>query len=116
MAENIVLTNKYKMKTKTKTEKLYFKNIDSTTCCSLSDMLDEARCDGLEKITLVEAVPDDGTTDMIWCTHEGECVEKSDCKKSLCSYYSSKSGRGVCENRGSLYLHGEEITFDVPVI
>lgn len=97
-----------------KSEKLYFKDIDSTTCSSLSDMLNDARLDGLETITLVEAIPDNGTTDMIWCTYNGEVVEKSECKKSLCSYYSSKSGRGTCANRGNLYLHGEEIVFNVP--
>lgn len=97
-----------------KPEKLYFKNIDSTTCSSLSDMLNDAMFDGLETVTLVEAIPDNGATGMIWCTEMGEAVEKSECKKSHCSYYTSKSGRGVCELRGNLYLHGEEIVFDVP--
>lgn len=27
--------------------------------------------------------------------------------------YSSKSGRGVCEHRGQLYLHEEEVIIDV---
>jgi hypothetical protein len=97
-----------------KTEKLYFKSVDDTICSSLIGFLDDAKWDGLEKITLIEAIPDNGNTETIWCTYYGEVGEKSECKKSICSHYSSKSGRGKCENRGNLYLHGEEVTFDVP--
>jgi hypothetical protein len=96
-------------------EKLYFLNIDDTNCHSLSDRLNDARLDGLEKVTLIEAIPDNGTSGFIWCIQHGECVERQNCKKALCSYYESKSGRGVCSNRGKLYLHGDEVTFDVPV-
>jgi hypothetical protein len=97
-------------------EKLYFRSIDHTTCSSLESHFDDARDEELTKITLVEAVPDDGTNDIVWCTYYGECIDKSECKKTFCSYYSSKSGRGKCEHRGDLYLHGEEVKFDVPEI
>lgn len=94
-------------------DKLYFKNEDSEICETLEDLLNEAKQDELIEITLVEAEIDDGTTDMIWCMHHGECVEKSECKKSLCSHYESKSGRGKCSNKGQLYLHGESVKFNV---
>jgi len=31
-----------------------------------------------------------------------------------CPAYTSKSGRGVCELRGKLYEHGNEVVFNVP--
>lgn len=95
-------------------EKLYFKDVNDTFCTSLKTRLEDARLDGLKKITLIEAIPDDITSEYVWCTHEGEVSEKDMCRKSECELYSSKSGRGVCEHRGKLYLHGEEVTFDVP--
>lgn len=95
-------------------DKLYFKSIDGTNCYLLEDHLKDARLEGIAEVTLIEALPDDGTTDFIWCTHYGECVELHLCKKSECPYYESKSGRGRCNNKGHLYLHGEEVTFQVP--
>jgi len=97
-----------------KTEKLYFKSIDDTFCSSLESFINDARLEGLAEITIVEAVPDNDNVDYIWCSQHGECVEKYLCKKSLCESYESKSGRGVCINRGHLYSHGEEVTFAVP--
>ena len=94
-------------------DKMYFKNKDSEICETLEGLLNEAKYDELTEITLVEAEEDDGTTDMIWCKYHGECVEKSECKKSVCSNYESKSGRGKCINKGQLYLHGESVKFDV---
>lgn len=92
-------------------QKLYFKSIGDTICSSLESHITDAKYDGLEKITLFEAIPDDGTYDVIWCTHYWECVERYDCRKAVCPYYESKSGRGVCSNRGKLYLHGNEVEF-----
>ncbi len=95
-------------------EKLYFRSVDDTECYNLECHLDDARIEELTKITLIEAIPDDGTLDVVWCTYYGECIDKSECKKTFCSHYSSKSGRGKCEHRGNLYLHGEKVEFDVP--
>jgi len=92
-------------------QKLYFKSIDDTICSSLQSHLEDAKYDVLTKVTLVEAIPDNDTSEFIWCTHYWECVERQDCKKALCSHYSSKSGRGKCSNRGNLYLHGDEVGF-----
>jgi hypothetical protein len=94
-------------------EKLYFESIDDTSCYPLSDRLNDAKLEGLKKVTLVEAIPDNDNVDYIWCGHQGEVGERQECKKSICSYYESKSGRGVCRHRGNLYQHGEEVTFDV---
>ncbi len=94
-------------------EKLYFESINDTSCHDLSDLLNNARIDGLTEVTLVEAIPDNETSEYVWCTHEGEVTERDMCRKSECSFYSSKSGRGVCESRGKLYLHGNEVTFNL---
>ena len=97
-----------------KKQQLYFKSIDDTFCSSLESNLQDARLDELDKITLIEAVPDHDNPDYIFCGHEGEVEERQECKKSICSFYSSKSGRGVCEHRGRLFQHGNEVEFDVP--
>lgn len=96
-----------------KDDKLYFENIDATFCEPLEGFIKDARLEGLKEITLVEAVPDSSNTEYVWCTHYGEVVTRFDCRKSECSYYESKSGRGVCKHRGNLYLHGEEVKFIV---
>ncbi len=93
-------------------EKLYFRDEDSNHCYSLEEHLREAKQDDLKDVELIEAIPDDGTSDYIWC-HVLDAVEKSQCSKKCCSYYESKSGRGRCDNKGSLYLHGEKKTFKV---
>lgn len=95
-------------------EKLYFENIDDTTCYPLSDRLNDARLEGLREVTLVEAIPDNNNPEYIYCGLAGEVGERSECKKAECSSYSSTSGRGKCKHRGNLYTHGDEITFDVP--
>lgn len=94
-------------------KQLYFENIDDTFCCELQTFIEDAKIEELKEITLVEAIPDNSNPDYVWCTYHGECIEKSECKKSECSLYSSKSGRGVCEHRGKLYRHGDEVKFDV---
>lgn len=93
--------------------KLYFKSIDDTQCYSLQDHLIEAAEEELDEVTLVEAVPDDGTSGYIWCSYDGQVAEKNECKKAFCPKYESKGGCGVCSKRGKLYLHGTEETFKV---
>lgn len=93
-------------------EKFYFKNEDSTHCYPLTDYINEAKEEGLDDIELIEAIPSPND-DYVWCTYLGDCVDRSECKKSYCEYYSSKSGRGVCEHRGSYFLHGEKVKFKV---
>lgn len=93
-------------------EKLYFLDIDDTHCCTLEDRLNDAKLEGLKEITSIEA-DIDNHMEYVWCSHYGEVSEHSECKKSLCKYYTSKSGRGVCSNRGKLYSHGEEVKFNV---
>lgn len=94
-------------------EKKYFKSIDDTFCSSLDNFINEAKNDGLKEITLVEAIPDNNNTEFVWCSHYGECIELHLCKKSECSKYTSKSGRGKCSNKGKLFSHGEEVTFKI---
>lgn len=99
------------MKTaKKEVEKLYFENEDSISCMGIENFLHDAKLEGLTEITVIEAIPDNGTSDYIWCQIY-DCVQKDDCRKSVCSAYKSKSGRGKCENKGNLYLHGNKVTF-----
>ena len=46
-------------------EKLYFLNIDDTHCYPLSNRLNDARLEALQKVTLVEAIPDNENVDYI---------------------------------------------------
>ena len=92
---------------------MYFKNIDSEFCHPLESFLEEAKQDGLENITLYEAIPDGKNPHFVWCLHYGDCIERDDCRKSECTHYTSKSGRGLCSNRGILYQHGEKANFKV---
>lgn len=94
-------------------QKLYFLNIDDTHCYPLEDRINDAKFEGLKKITLIEAIPANDDLDYIYCTHNGEVTERTECKKSICSYYKSTSGRGVCKHRGHLYSHGEEAVFNI---
>lgn len=96
-----------------KKKKLYFKSINDTVCLSLESHLQDAKLEELDKITLIEAVPDHNNPDYIFCVHEGEIGERQGCKKSICSLYSSKSGRGTCKHRGRLFQHGNKVEFDI---
>lgn len=93
-------------------DKLYFNNEGSCICCPLEDHINEAKEEGLAEIELIEAIPAPNE-DQVWCTYYGDVVERNECKKSECEHYSSKSGRGVCENRGNYFLHGEKVKFDL---
>lgn len=94
-------------------EKMYFRTIDDNTCHSLQKHIDDAKDELLTKVVLIEAIPDKDTKDYVWCTHYENMEEKNQCRKSFCPAYSSKSGKGVCEHRGDLFTHGNEVTFDV---
>ena len=96
-----------------KKEQLYFESIDDTFCRPLEYFLHDAKIEGLKEIKLVKAVRDNDTKNFVWCSHEGEVTERQMCTKAECHFYSSKSGRGVCEHRGKLYLHGEDVIIDV---
>lgn len=94
--------------------KMYFKDVDDTRVTDLTERLQEAREEGISKVTLIEAINAGKNDENIWCMYNGEAVDHSECKKSQCHQYSSKSGRGVCKHRGDIYYHGEEVEFDVP--
>ena len=91
---------------------LYFENEDGTHCQALEYYLHDAKLEDKEQITLMEAIPDTAG-DYIWCSLAGEAVDRGECKKAHCSSYNSKSGRGVCAERGKLYMHGDKVTFNV---
>lgn len=96
-----------------KKDKLYFASVDDTFCQPLEYFTHDASLEGLKEITLIEAVPDNDNPDYVWCTQMGEVTDRDRCRKSECSYYESKSGRGVCSSRGKLYQHGNEVTFNL---
>ncbi|MFV0587514.1 hypothetical protein [Bacteroides reticulotermitis] len=93
-------------------EKLYFRDKDSVFVECLDDLLGQAKQDGLTEVTVLEAIPDD-MKDYVWCTYHGDVTERNECRKAMCANYESKSGRGVCSNRGQLFRHGEAVTFKV---
>jgi len=93
--------------------KLYFEDVDSTTCHPLDYFIHNAKIEELNKITLLEAIPDNDNPDYIFCGFAGEVAERCDCSKKYCDQYKSKSGRGKCSLKGNLYQHGEEVTFNV---
>ncbi len=94
-------------------KKYYFESIDDTICYELSYHVINAKDEGLQEITLVEAVPDTETKDFIWCSEHAEVTERNMCRKVECESYTSKSGRGVCSHRGKLFLHGEEVKIQI---
>lgn len=96
-----------------KKKEYFFENIDSNICYPLDYHMSNAKSDGLKEITLLTAILDNDNPDYVWCTRVGEMGDRAHCKKSQCAYYHSKSGRGVCSHRGKLYLHGEEVKFNV---
>ena len=93
--------------------KMYFKSEEDSFCSDLECFLIDAEHEGLKEIELVEAIPDNGNNDIVWCTYHGATEEKDLCRKAHCSYYSSKSGRGKCEHKGNLYLHGNKVKFKI---
>lgn len=94
--------------------KLYFNNEDSTHCYFLENHINEAKENGLDEIYLIEAIPAP-KEEHVWCSYLGEVVQRNECRKSECEQYRSKSGRGVCEHRGSYYLHGEKVKIKIDV-
>jgi hypothetical protein len=89
------------------TKKLYFLNSSQNHCHTLDSFdLEELEDEGFE---IYEAIPDNNNKEFIFCTYYGEVVERELCSKKWCPYYESKSGRGVCSNRGKLYEFGEKI-------
>ncbi len=94
-------------------QKYYFNSIDETVCYDLDTQIDIAKSDGLDKITLIEAIPDKDSF-YVWCTLKCEPVDRDDCRKSECNAYEpNKSGRGVCFNRGKIFTYGKEVTFNI---
>lgn len=94
-------------------EKLYFSDIDSENCYPLYYFIEEAKINGIEEITIIEAIPDFYNKEYIYCSLVGEAGDRSECNKASCGSYESKSGRSVCQHRGNLYTYGEEIKFKV---
>ena len=89
-------------------KQLYFKDENSKYAYPLSYFIGEAKEEGLEEITLIEAIPDNDNPDYIYCKLVGEAGDRSECRKSQCKFYKSKSGRGVCVHRGNICDFGEE--------
>lgn len=95
-------------------QKLYFENKDSDVCYPLSYFIDNAKLQGIESVSLYEALEDNDFPDMHFCQYYGEIVDNCDCKKSECNQYTSMSGRGKCQYRGKVYFKSiEKITFKV---
>ena len=85
---------------------MYFRNEDPEMCETLDSILKD--CVGLNEIAVYEAVLEKDS-EYVWCNEFG-LTDRWHCKKSECDYYESKSGRGVCNNRGGLYSVGNPVT------
>ena len=93
--------------------KYYFKDRDSEISYTLDYFIDQAKKEGLNKITLIEAIPIKDNV-FCWCSCESDVVSRSDCRKSECNLYeSNKSGRGTCIHRRGLCDFGDEVTFNI---
>lgn len=92
-------------------EKLYFEDVDSTTCHALQYFLDSAKSDGIKEITVLEAEPDT-QKDFIWCSIY-DAVENGLCGRGCKEYEAINGVRGKCKHKGKLYIHGEPKTFKV---
>lgn len=85
--------------------KYYFASTSDELCKRLQDFEKEELEDlGYE---LYEAIPEDDPH-YTFCSHYTNAVEKSDCRKAVCPYYTSKGGRGVCSHRGGLFSPSPE--------
>lgn len=93
-------------------EKLYLRKEDDECCYPLEVLLNEARDEGLDEITLFETVPIKDK-EYIWCTELEDAGERSACRKSECTDYKPRgnSKSGVCRYRGILLGPGKEVTF-----
>lgn len=79
-----------------KNKKLYFENEDATLCMILEAFIEDAKYDGRKEITLIEAIPDNSTTDMIFCSLAGEVCERSEMFK-INGYHFSKEELDAAE-------------------
>lgn len=89
--------------------KLYFEDVDATTCYPLEHFLESAKSGRLTEITLLEAEPDT-QQDFIWCGVY-DAVESGLCGRECKEYEPINGVKGKCKNKGQLYNHGEPKTF-----
>jgi len=87
-------------------EQFYFRDDFSENAYPLAHFIEKAKKEGLEEITLFEAIPENNNPHFIYCCYVGEVGDRDECSKSRCDYYKSKSGRGVCRYRGKLFTKG----------
>lgn len=92
--------------------KLYFKSIEDNICYNIKDHLNEAKEEGLQEITLIEAIPKK-EKGFYWCTLFCNVVEKIECNKAECDKWVQKGKSKLCDHRGGLYRHGNEVKFKV---
>lgn len=88
-------------------EKMYFLDEGSIICYPLDYFVKEELGD--VDFEIFETLPDFSNPEYIWCSYIGEAGERQECKKSVCSYYESKVGEGVCNHRGRLYTYGSKV-------
>ena len=95
--------------------KLWFRSADDEICELGDDIIRGAHEEGVKEIELIEAVRDKSVDkDYTWCTYYGLPSIRENCVKDMCSCYKpNKSGRGACSHRGTLYVLGEKVSFNV---
>ena len=93
--------------------KFYFEAEDSEFCVTESDIIRNAKDNGLSTVEVFEAVPLKTLGEYCWCSLY-DLVERWACRKSECQDYTpNKSGRGTCIHRGKIYEVGKKVTINV---
>lgn len=93
-------------------EQFYFENEDAVECHPLDYFTEIAKSDGVKEISIIKAIKDTKEKFFIWCAACDDVVGKNDCGKANCDAYAK--GRGnTCDNKGTLYSHGDLITFNI---
>jgi hypothetical protein len=91
--------------------KLYFKDKDSEYCQSLDSFKDEMRLNGIQEMTVIEAVKDN-SKDYFYCQSAGEVTENDGiCGKGCCDYEPRNGKNGICNHKSPCYFpDGKAIT------
>ena len=83
-------------------KKLFFSELDETTCYPLLQIIAEADRQGLAtlKLNLAKRLL---AADYFYCKHYDQVGEKGQCGKA-CNFYQPKNGRsGACRHTGHIY-------------
>lgn len=92
--------------------KYYFSDLDDNGCFAMNYWLSYAADEGLEEITLYEAIPDP-IKDVAWCNEYDGPLYGGECGR-ICDKYDPINGKsGKCRSKVGCYEHGEKVTVKI---